>query len=510
MKLTEGEDAAFGRGSRSVPVLVLLLLTAAVLRFAGLDSPGFKIFDEFYYATDACTYVTEGQFFCGIQEATTEHPPAAKWLMAAGVWMFTPTPFGSRVMVALFGTLSVGVLFLIARRLLRSVMGAAIAALLLALDPLHLVVSRTALLDVFGSFFILLALLCILNDLARRSGGDGESGASPQHRLWRPAAGASIGLAIASKWTALPMLVVVIGLALGGAVRHARDRGSDRPWRAGLRNEAGSVAIYLLLVPAVIYALTYLGRLEGDLLAAPWSEGSWSRALLGRQVDMFRYHFDLRRHFAGDLAPFHSSPAWSWPLIQRPIPFAFAVRGGSYREVLALGNPLTWWPGLLAAVVGIRTALRGHQRFTVIVIWAGLAGTYLFWLVPGPNVTNLFIYYFLPAVPFLYLASGAASMSIARSSGGRVVLVAYLALVIASFVFLYPVLTWRPLSPDAWRSRVPFSQCDPYNVGDKEVLAGYPYPADDLVGRPIPAYPEGSPGEEHVPLLTTRDGWCWR
>ena len=44
----------------------------------------------------------------------------------------------------------------------------------------------------------------------------------------------------------------------------------------------------------------------------------------------------------------YQSPPWSWPLIKRPVAYWFADEGGAYREILAMGNPLVWWPGLVA------------------------------------------------------------------------------------------------------------------------------------------------------------------
>ena len=509
------------RSKRAVPLLLLVVLAAAV-RFYDLAEPNFKVFDEDFYASDACTYVVEGQFLCGDQETTFEHPPVAKWLIAAGIWMFTPTAFGSRVAVATFGVLSVAVLFLLARRLLRSVAAATIAAGLLALDTLHLVSSRTAILEVFGSFFVLASFLCYVLDRDERARGanavptNGITGGGDISRngfssRWRVAAGVMLGLAVGSKWTMAPVVPAIIFLVVLDAKRRREADGSRSSLPAALRSEFPSIALALILVPAFAYSFSFVGRIEGAFLAAPWDETSWYHALLTRQVEMFEYHLDLRRHFSGSRAPFQSSPAWSWPLVQRPIPFAFAVRDGLYREILALGNPLVWWPGLAAVVACVLRALRrGRDRSAAWVILGGLCGTYLYWLLLGPDVTNTFIYYFLATVPFLCLALGAVAQRLLVWGWGRITVGLYMALIVGSFAFFYPVLTWRPLAPDQWRTRVPFDQCEHYDVGDKEVVAGHPFPVDDLFGFPIPAYPDGLPDEKFIPLLTSREGWCWR
>lgn len=498
------------------------MLLAAVLRFHDLDQPPFKIFDEDFYVTDACAYVTEGQAFCGDEEATWAHPPAGKWMIAAGIWGFTPTAFGSRVMVAVFGTLSVGLLFLLALKLLRSVLGGVIAAVLLALDPLHLVISRIGILEVFASFFVLAAFVCFVIDRDQRT----PAPAGPDDQVpwfkrdvpwgrfvsrWRLLGGIMLGLATATKWTVAPVVPMIAILIVAGRYRAEKaSRVHTKPFVAAVTSEARSILVTLIFVPAAVYSLTFVGRIDGSFLVQPWSNDSWYRALLEQQISMWDYHLELRRFFTGERAPFHSSPAWSWPLIQRPIPLAFWVRDGMYRQVLAVGNPVTWWPGIIAALaVGLAAPGRGKIA-AAGVVWAGFAGTYLYWLALGPGVTNIFIYYFVQAVPFLYIAIAVLTVQVAAKLWGRVLLGGYLAAVSFSFAFLYPVLTWRPLTPDQWRMRVPFTQCEHFDAGESDVVAGYPFPIDDPFGFPILAYPEGVPEEEFVPLLTSRDGWCWR
>ncbi|MGH7426620.1 MAG: hypothetical protein ACREJP_10710, partial [Candidatus Methylomirabilales bacterium] len=64
------------------------------------------IFDETYYAKDACLYAGLGQQVCkspGPAEQSFVHPPLGKWLIAAGIKIFGYTPFGWRASAAIFG-----------------------------------------------------------------------------------------------------------------------------------------------------------------------------------------------------------------------------------------------------------------------------------------------------------------------------------------------------------------------------------------------------------------------
>ena len=79
------------------------------------------------------------------------------------------TPFGWRIMVALVGIASVLIVGRIARRLTRSNVIGTVTALLLALDGLHIAMSRTALLDIFMTVFVVGASWVILHKKPRRN-----------------------------------------------------------------------------------------------------------------------------------------------------------------------------------------------------------------------------------------------------------------------------------------------------------------------------------------------------
>src|SRR5680860_1655119 len=62
--------------------LVLVLAAAALLRFVSLGRPVELVFDEIFYARDACWYVVGTEAACGITELTSRaHPPLGKWLI---------------------------------------------------------------------------------------------------------------------------------------------------------------------------------------------------------------------------------------------------------------------------------------------------------------------------------------------------------------------------------------------------------------------------------------------
>ena len=82
----------------------------------------------------------------------------------AGEWLFGLSPFGWRFAAAVVGSLSILLLARIARRMTRSTLLGCFAGLLLALDGLEFVMSRTALLDIFVMFWVLAAFGCLVVD----------------------------------------------------------------------------------------------------------------------------------------------------------------------------------------------------------------------------------------------------------------------------------------------------------------------------------------------------------
>ncbi|MGW5163099.1 phospholipid carrier-dependent glycosyltransferase, partial [Nonomuraea wenchangensis] len=177
---------------------LLVAVFGGVLRFARLGAPHAVVFDETYYMKDAYSLLRFGVERTTLGDAKNPvadrriiagnldifrqcgepadcasfvaHPPLGKWMIAAGEWLFGVNPFGWRFAAALVGTLSILVLARVARRMTRSTLLGCLAGLLLALDGLHLVFSRTALLDIFLTFWVLAGFACLVVDRDRTRG----------------------------------------------------------------------------------------------------------------------------------------------------------------------------------------------------------------------------------------------------------------------------------------------------------------------------------------------------
>jgi dolichyl-phosphate-mannose--protein O-mannosyl transferase len=459
-------------------LVAAVLVLAAVVRLLHLGTPDRLVFDETFYAQDACAYLGWGAARCGVAaEASWMHPPMGKWLVAAGIALVGNDPVGWRLGAALAGTAAVGLLYLLARRLTSSGPAALLAAGVLALDPLSVVSSRVAMLDGFVAAALVAMVLFATLDRDSLARAGPEVPRPHPVRPWRVAAGIAGGMAVATKWSAAPVLLAVIGLVLLWEVSAARRAGRDSG--RAVVSAVPSVLVWLVITPVVVYAASYAGRLDGDLLAPPWQAGAWVRELAFRQLEMARFHADL----AGTHP--YASPAWSWLLGKRAVLYFFEVDpAGRYREVLAIPNVALWVPGFVTAVVAGAAAVRRRAAWgPELVVAVGVGAAYLPWLVLSAGRSFVFLYYVVPVVPFLALALGWAVAALPARAGRRLAAVVGV-VAVAALLFWMPLIYAWPLDDDAWRQRILFQDCAPI---------------EEVDGRLAPP-PGGGPPPP---------GWCW-
>lgn len=425
--------------------LALVSAGAGALRFVRLTQPELQVFDERIYVKDACFYVhAAGRPPCFDHEITTVHPPLGKWLIGWGIKATSFSPIGWRIAAALAGTITVALLYVLARRLLVSTAAAALASGLLAVDFLHFVQSRVGMLDVFVPLFGLAAVLCAV--LARDAAARGSPAG---RRWWRLGAGLACGLCIAVKWSGLLVLATVVVLTIAWEMGR-RPSGSRRDaFNRTLSEEGASLIVTLLLVPLVVYCATFVGRLDGSWLAWPWARGSFYRALWERQFYMYRFHRFLALPNAAQ------SPVWAWPLVTRPIPYLFqGLPGGRVRYLGGGGNPVVWWTSLIALGACALAWVRGRRAHGEGTIVAGFLWGWVPWFVLSYHRPDVFIYYLLPVVPFMCLALAWAAQRLWRSLGGRAAVAGFTVVAAAMFGLYYPLLTALPISKSTLEARL--------------------------------------------------------
>ncbi len=465
-----------------------ITLIAGFLRFWRINLPPAVVngkpnftFDEVYYTTDAHSLlqfgVERGNHCVGPGLAV--HPPLGKWMMAIGEWMFGyidcaghphgDVALGWRFSAAVCGTLAVLIIARTARRMFRSTLIGCLAGLLMALDGLELVQSRTGLLDIFLMFWIVAGLAALIcdRDWGRERLADGRK--LGFWRPWRLTAGLCLGGALATKWTGLYVIVALSAVVLAWDIGARRSAGGRKPVRQAAGRDGPGWLVNFIVVPVVVYTasftgwfVTHYGYMRNDYGKGIYN--TW-RAWWHWHQWAYDFHTTLdTRH------PYQSDSPFQWLVQGRPTLFAYSstpkgplchAASGCSSTVLDLGNPAIWWASILALLgcVWLWLARRDWRASLVLV---GVAADILPWL-PYPDRTK-FSFYALPMLPFLILglcamaglALGSRTDTEVRRLWGAISVGAYALLVIVAFSYFYPIWTFERMSYTAWHSRIWF------------------------------------------------------
>jgi dolichyl-phosphate-mannose--protein O-mannosyl transferase len=196
----------------------------------------------------------------------------------------------------------------------------------------------------------------------------------------------------------------------------------------------GTLIGSLLVVPLGVYLISY-----GSFF---YQHGPAIHDFLTLQLRMLRYQ---QQHIR--VQPENSRP-WTWPIMLHPIQYYREAAGGTVHEIVAIGNPALWWGFLALIPVGLVTmARRTTWRETVAV--GGVLAMYVPWLVVP---RSQFIFYMLPAVPFMCLTVVAILRTL-PANGGRIVAGSLLIAAVAGAVAFAPVWTGSAVSDD-WVDRL--------------------------------------------------------
>ena len=413
---------------------ILIALASFVLRVINLGLPKGLVFDEVYYVDGARDLLKYGVEIDGTNPEFIVHPPVGKWLIASGIQLFGDNEFGLRFASAVFGTLLILLFARLVHVLFYSPLLTALGAALMALDGLLLVHSRTALLDLFLTFFTVLGIF-----LWHRN-----------RHIW---AGIAFGFAIGCKWSAI-YFVAVVGLIAVYRILVAQDI------RRSVKPIAAKFAQYGVL-PVLVYLLTWTGWFISD---RGWSR-QWSTNPL---LSWLHYHSEMLNFHTGltQTHPYQANP-WSWLIMGRPTSFFYAApkecgAKDCAQEVLALGTPILWWVGTiaLAVVIGYWIKTLIHHRIdaaaTIIVI--GLAAGYLPWFAMQQR--TVFTFYAIVIQPFLILAIVYCAKLLLGSGLKPVVSQSIVgglfALIVLCFLYFIPLFTAQVITYEDWRLRMWF------------------------------------------------------
>lgn len=285
---------------------------------------------------------------------------------------------------------------------------------------------------------------------------DGETQQGRHASGWLVAFTLLLGALVASKWYGVMAygvsFVVIAAVWLQRYLREGKLKRWGNPY--GFRLDLAIAAIVFLSM--TVYLCVWIPDFFRQIEIKNVSD------LIYRQYTMFQYHDTLKATH-----PYQSS-WWQWPLDLRPIAYYWkdlrsnilANNPGAccVAEVISLPNPLILWFGLACVPLVAFLAWREKNKGYTLLILAYL----LQWLpwARSPRIT--FAYHFYVDVPIIVLCNVIVLQRIwnwqfadGRSRlYGRIGVCAYVAAVVAAFVWFYPILAGIPIPWNQWDARM--------------------------------------------------------
>lgn len=466
----DGKEAprAFWNAQYDRVVPAVIAAAFYLLALWRLSEPPKQIFDEVHHVRTAMEFVV------GDNPHEWTHPHLSKLLQAGSLALagerFDPSDSAwspdqimeSRAALAwrlpsvLFGSLALLGVYALARALFRNRAVATLAMLLLALDGVFFVMSRIAMTNIFTVCFIVWAAWAAWR------------WAEEQQARHVYAAGLFLGLALATRWSSLYAYALLVLFVLADGVGRWQKTGFSARFFGG---RAALFVSAFLLLPLAVYAATYVpyilqggggeGTVAQKLLQWDFNGHGWGK-VLSMQGDMYRYHSELRAEHS------YNSPAWSWPLMLRPVWYFYEQSGAPGEEkvsaIWCIGNAFLWWAIVPTMAVGTWVAVRARRANLGLLCLLGF-GQWFCWLAKARGLN--FMHYIFEVMPFVCVAlacflvtlwsgvtDGRAEADGAHKSDElpaekreqwRTVVLSYLTAVLLWFVFYYPMLSAYPI-----------------------------------------------------------------
>lgn len=379
-----------------------------------LGIPSKPYFDEIHYLPAARALIA------GTDWLNREHPMFGKEVIAMGMAALGDHPWSWRLPSALAGSLALWAS-------MRALWFAALSrfatlayGVLLASGFFLFIHSRIAMLDVF-----MIAALSVAFWQCAAAVREPEHG-----RRSLAIAGVALGLALGTKWNAIP-LAPLPGLAFAVARVHANG------WRGAFSRRGAPVpgvrlaeaALWLGMVPLLVYALTYLPA----YLIEPVEVGR--RGFIGLHQMMLQMQESV-------IKPHPYQSTWTdWIIDRRAIWYLYEPVDGAQRGVLLIGNPLTMLLGL-PAMLWCAWAAWARQRIDALGVALIYAASLGMWIVAAKPV-QFYYHYFLPSMALL--AGLALALTALRERGWGWLSWLVLAGSVGVFAWFYPILDAAPL-----------------------------------------------------------------
>ncbi|KKR87688.1 MAG: Glycosyl transferase family 39 [Candidatus Curtissbacteria bacterium GW2011_GWA1_41_11] len=404
--------------------IVLLTFFSLIIRVYRLSEPNHYYFDEVYHVVTARAYANNdpaayNPFSPPPEEGTAFdwlHPPLAKLIQAASIKVIGDKPIGWRLPSAIFGTALIPATFALAYLLFGPAV-AVFASLIIAFENLTFVMSRITMNDIFLAFFVVCSFIFAYLYATRR----------PVKNLLITAV--FLGLALATKWTGFYAIVAVLGFLL---LHDLKER------RLNLK------LILLVIIPLLMYLGSY-----GQYFLQGHSVSEFVG--LHKQIWWYQNRHDLE-HSYGTTAFFcvpqgtTGPKSWCpWVLNIRGVYFSYKDYGSDNAGyIYALGNPIVFWLGIVAVSYMIGKFIQRRSMKILLVLLA----YFIFWLPWIFTPRLLFLYHYLPSIPFLAIVLGYEFRDI-YNTRFKFAVILLLVVIALTFLYFFPISSGWPIKIDS-------------------------------------------------------------
>ncbi len=407
--------------------LSLIVLLGLCTKLYRIDYPTDFYFDEVYHGFTATRYLNgdpgaydpwakppPGRAF----EWT--HPPLAKLMMTGSMLLLGENSVGWRMGSVVTGSIAIVVTCFIAITLFGSESIALLAAFFLTIEGLFFAQSRIAMNDSYFVCFMLLAVLVYV--LGRRKD-------FPARYLL--GTGTFLGLALATKWTTLYMMLI-LGCDL---LYYTYTQRIKKRRKVSAKDFLVAVVSFAVL-PVGLYVASYAHYfLTGN---------DWSKFIVLQQ-QMWWYHTGLKATHG------YQSVPWQWVLNLRPVwYYVDYTTANKIRNIYNLGNGVILWSGFISVLY----LMFVHKKWT----WPKgfvLFCYFMLWLPWSFSPRIMLFYHYTPALPFLCILLSFTLMKMLtdNSKSQRNLAKAVIAAAVLWFAVFYPHQIGLPVNPE-WANRV--------------------------------------------------------
>jgi dolichyl-phosphate-mannose-protein mannosyltransferase len=253
----------------------------------------------------------------------------------------------------------------------------------------------------------------------------------------------------------------------------------EHPWWGALRRDLLPGLWALLVIPVLAYLATWWGWFASETavdrhLGEQAAESGWHsgwydvlpqalRSLWQYSGNMLEFHENLHTPETAQ-HPWESKP-WTWPMGLRPMLYYWdggtsgCGESSCVSATMLVGTPAMWWLALPVFVWGLwRVIARFDWRYAAVI------GGYLAGLLPWfANLDRqMYFFYATPLAPFLVLAlvlalgqvMGSVRDGYERRGTGLLAVSCYVGLVVANFVWLWPILNGDSITQWRWNAEL--------------------------------------------------------